>query len=632
MSQHLSAEKRSFTDRVKQLKNSMLPPLVGALVFCILWEDLCRLFATPSYVLPAPSHILASLGDPSVQTLLWNATWQTATAALLGFGLSAILGVLFGTLLASVRFLRIGVYPLANLLQMVPIIAIAPLLNIWFGYGIIGVSASAMIVSIFPVIANTVDGLRSIDPQLRELFQIYEANANQRWRLLEIPAALPQIFTGFRIAAGLAVIGAVVGELVSGVLTEPPIGAVIASNLRTGKLDIVFSAIACSALVGFGLFGLVSWLGQGFMVGLGQEKARQEDQLNTQQKKQEQVWLGVFGLVLASLTLFVFLFPQNQENSPKTPKMEAISADQSQEQQSKPKRQEITKVQLQLNWVPEPEFGGIYEAKRQGYDKEYGLDLEVITGGPGTPTPQLLAQRKVDFAVLDGTQIMSMRAKGADIVGIYASFQKDPRAFMIHDHHPAKSIKQLWASKGLMAVEPGSLFMQWLKKTYGESQLTWVSTSGGLAQFKLNPKLSQAVYVFSEPVTLQLDQVATRLFPVADSGFNPYAVVVATHGDMIRQNPKLVLAMKQMLGKAWTSYLAQTKETNQMLSKLNTAMSFEAMELASTYAEPYIRGEQTTLGTMDETRWKVLQKQLTALEVISEQKAGFAQACFWQEK
>jgi NitT/TauT family transport system substrate-binding protein len=140
------------------------------------------------------------------------------------------------------------------------------------------------------------------------------------------------------------------------------------------------------------------------------------------------------------------------------------------------------------------------------------------------------------------------------------------------------------------------------------------------------------VYVFSEPVTLQLDQVATRLFPVADSGFNPYAVVVATHGDMTRQNPKLVLAMKQMLGKAWASYLAQTKETNQMLSKLNTAMSFEAMELASKYAEPFIRGEQKTLGNMDEKRWKVLQEQLTALEVISEQKAGFAQACFWQEK
>ena len=175
---------------------------------------------------------------------------------------------------------------------MVPIIAIAPLLNIWFGYGVVGVAASAMIVSIFPVIANTVDGLRSVDPQLRELFTIYGATPKQRWRLLEIPAALPQIFTGFRIAAGLAVIGAVVGELVSGVLKEPPIGAVIAANLRTGKLEIVFSAVACSALVGFTLFALVSWLGQNFMVGLSQEQSQREETINVQQGRHERWWLG----------------------------------------------------------------------------------------------------------------------------------------------------------------------------------------------------------------------------------------------------------------------------------------------------------------------------------------------------
>ena len=105
---------------------------------------------------------------------------------------------------------------------------------------------------------------------------------------------------------------------------------------------------------------------------------------------------------------------------------------------------------------------------------------------------------------------------------------------MTHAHHSAQTIEQLWSSPGLMAVEPGSLFMKWLSHKYGKSGLNWVSTSGGLAQFKLDPKLSQAVYVFSEPVTLQLEKVKTRLFPVSKSGFNPYAVVVASHGDLIQ--------------------------------------------------------------------------------------------------
>ena len=623
MNGSVSGKKASLKQKLKAFWQALAPPLFGALVFCILWEDLCRLFKTPSYVLPAPSHILEVLGTASVQELLLNATLQTASAALLGFGLSALFGVLLGTLLASVHFLRIGVYPLANLLQMVPIIAIAPLLNIWFGYGVVGVAASAMIVSIFPVIANTVDGLQSVDPQLRELFTIYGANAKQRWRLLEIPAALPQIFTGFRIAAGLAVIGAVVGELVSGVLKEPPIGAVIASNLRTGKLEIVFSAIVSSALVGFTLFALVSWLGQTFMVGLSKDQSHQESKVGANQK--ERWWLGGFCLALLFLTLFVFISPNDgsileESSTVNVTHQEALNTDTT--------LQKI-KVRMQLNWVPEPEFGGIYEAKRLGYDHELGIDLEIVAGGPGTPTPQLIAQKKIEFGVVDGTQIISMRAKGADIVGIYASFQNDPRAFMTHKHHPAHSIAQLWSSSGLMAVEPGSLFMQWLSHKYGKSGLNWVSTSGGLAQFKLDPKLSQAVYVFSEPVTLQLDKVQTRLFPILESGFNPYAVVVAAHGDLIRNNPKLIAAMEQVLRKGWTSYLKNPTETNRVLSQLNTSMSFQAMQLAIKYAEPYIRGNKVELGSMLESRWQTLEQQLSILKVIPKQTSNFAQSCFW---
>ena len=628
MNDHSLAKKSSLKIKIKSFGQAIAPPMLGAIIFCILWEDLCRLFETPSYVLPAPSHILAMLSMGSVQELLFNATIQTASAALLGFTLSAVFGVLLGTLLASVRFLRIGVYPLANLLQMVPIIAIAPLLNIWFGYGVVGVAASAMIVSIFPVIANTVDGLRSVDPQLRELFTIYGATPKQRWRLLEIPAALPQIFTGFRIAAGLAVIGAVVGELVSGVLKEPPIGAVIAANLRTGKLEIVFSAVVCSALVGFTLFALVSWLGQNFMVGLSQEQSQREETINVQQSQQERWWLGGFCLALLVLTLFVFFSPKVEDNTQKNKQLVASNPVQVLDDSAK----QVRKVRMQLNWVPEPEFGGIYEAKRLGYDREFGIDLEIIAGGPGTPTAQLIAQKKVDFGVVDGTQIVGMRAKGADIVGIYASFQNDPRAFMTHAHHSAQTIEQLWSSSGLMAVEPGSLFMKWLSHKYGKSGLNWVSTSGGLAQFKLDPKLSQSVYVFSEPVTLQLEKVKTRLFPVSESGFNPYAVIVASHGDLIRQDPRLVHAMDKMLRKGWQSYLEHSEDTNKVLSKLNSSMSYEAMELAIKYAGPYIKGKNGELGTMLESRWYNLQQQLNILEVIPDQDSSFATSCFWSRQ
>jgi NitT/TauT family transport system permease protein len=224
------------------------------------WELAVAATEVPAYLLPAPSGVLAGFVERS--DALLAATGRTAAASFLGFGLAASLGITLGAILASFAFLRRGVYPLTNVLQMVPIVAIAPLLTIWFGYGLEAVVASATLVAIFPVIANTVDGMRSVDPGLREIFTIYGASRWQTWAKLELPAATPNIVTGLRVAAGLSVIGAVVGEFVSGFAgADAPIGVVILTAIREARTDLVFAAIGLSAGVGFALFGLVSALG-----------------------------------------------------------------------------------------------------------------------------------------------------------------------------------------------------------------------------------------------------------------------------------------------------------------------------------------------------------------------------------
>jgi len=145
---------------------------------------------------------------------------------------------------------------------MVPLVALAPILVIWFGYGIRSAIASAAIVALFPVIANTLGGLRSVDRELEELFSLYRARGFSRWWRLRLPAALPSIVTGLRIAAGLAVIGAVVGEFVSAYAGDrAPLGMVIVSAMREFRTDLMFGAIGLAALVGFGLFGIVNLAG-----------------------------------------------------------------------------------------------------------------------------------------------------------------------------------------------------------------------------------------------------------------------------------------------------------------------------------------------------------------------------------
>jgi NitT/TauT family transport system permease protein len=145
---------------------------------------------------------------------------------------------------------------------MVPLVAIAPILVIWCGYGPRTSIASAAIVSVFPVLAATLDGMRSTDPGLAELFGVCRASRLQRWWKLELPWAMPSIVTGLRIAAGLSVIGAIVGEFVGAFAGDAsPIGIIILSAMRENRTDLVFASVALAAAAGFALFGLVSLLG-----------------------------------------------------------------------------------------------------------------------------------------------------------------------------------------------------------------------------------------------------------------------------------------------------------------------------------------------------------------------------------
>lgn len=236
------------------------PPLLIVAILVSLWQLAVVLLDIPEFLLPAPLEIAQAIArDP---TRLFAAAGRTAIAMIAGFACSATLGVLFGSALSLIPLARRGVYPLTLLLQMVPLVAIAPMLVVWFGYGKPSVIAAACIVSIFPVVAGTLDGLQSVDPGLRELFRIYGAGRIRTWWLLGFPASLPSIFTGLRIAAGLSVIGAIVGEFVGAFGGDrAPLGAVITSALRQNHTDVVFAAIVLAAMLGFLLFGIVNFIG-----------------------------------------------------------------------------------------------------------------------------------------------------------------------------------------------------------------------------------------------------------------------------------------------------------------------------------------------------------------------------------
>jgi NitT/TauT family transport system permease protein len=228
------------------------PPAATFVATTVLAEAVIRAAHVSPLLLPAPSAVArAAVLHADV---LWPALAATTRSVLLGLALSTTVGLLAAIALSSSRLVERAFYPYAIFFQVVPIVAIAPLLVIWFGYGTRAVVAAAFIVSVFPVIANTLAGLLSVDPALRDLFRLYGASGPARLFKLSLPWALPSVLVGLRIAAGLAVIGAIVGEFVGG----GGLGVVVLEAMRQQRTDLVFAAVLHAAALGLALFGAVN--------------------------------------------------------------------------------------------------------------------------------------------------------------------------------------------------------------------------------------------------------------------------------------------------------------------------------------------------------------------------------------
>jgi NitT/TauT family transport system permease protein len=237
----------------RRFMRNVVPPIVPMIVITAVAELAVRQAWVPPFLVPAPSSVIVSIFRDWPD--LWRAALETMIASAVGFGASAVAGVLIAIVLSSASWVQRAFYPYAVFFQTVPIIAVAPLLVIWFGWDRT-VVASAFIVSIFPVIANTLTGLLSTDLALRDLFQLYHARRLATLLKLRIPFALPHILTGLRIAAGLAVIGAIVGEFITG----NGIGGAIMISRQQNRVDKVFAGLLLASLLGIVLFMAINFI------------------------------------------------------------------------------------------------------------------------------------------------------------------------------------------------------------------------------------------------------------------------------------------------------------------------------------------------------------------------------------
>ncbi len=241
-----------------QVQQVALPVSVG-IVLLVVWQGIVTALHVPPYLVPSPWLMVRTLATD--WHVLGLALLSTLRVTLLAFALATLLGVGISFLFVQSRLIETALFPFAVLLQVTPIVAVAPLIIIWVKNPMAAMVVCAALVALFPIISNTTLGLRSIDPDLRNYFVLNRATRWQQLVRLRIPGALPYFFAGLRISSGLALIGAVVAEFVAG---TGGTGAGLAYEiLQAGfQLDIarMFAALLLISLAGVGLFSLMAWL------------------------------------------------------------------------------------------------------------------------------------------------------------------------------------------------------------------------------------------------------------------------------------------------------------------------------------------------------------------------------------
>lgn len=223
-----------------------------------LWEWWVRAYNIPHYLVPAPSRIALTLWTDGPSLLL--SAWFTVKLTFMALALAIVGGVALGALFALSRTVEMSLFPFAVILQVTPVVAIAPLILIYVNSTFAALLICAWIVAFFPILSGTVIGLRSADHNLRDLFTLYRATPWQRLRFLLAPSALPFFMASLKVAGGLALIGAVVAEFVAGTTGRNTglASRIIESSFRN-EIPRMFAALTLVSLLGIAIFALTSW-------------------------------------------------------------------------------------------------------------------------------------------------------------------------------------------------------------------------------------------------------------------------------------------------------------------------------------------------------------------------------------
>lgn len=236
--------------------------LISLIVVVILWQLVTMLKIYPAFIIPPPLSVLTRFTEVVADGTLWEHTVTTFSQMLIGFIVGVTIAVALGYALAKSRTLETILSPLIVAIQSTPVVAYAPLLVIWFGSGATSKIVTSALIVFFPMLMNTMIGIRNVPSSLRDLMRSLNATRWQTFTKLEVPAALPILLGGLKVSATLAVIGAVVGEFI---IADLGLGRLITIARYDYDTPLVFVAIIMLAIIARSMYGAVSLLERRFL-------------------------------------------------------------------------------------------------------------------------------------------------------------------------------------------------------------------------------------------------------------------------------------------------------------------------------------------------------------------------------
>jgi NitT/TauT family transport system permease protein len=248
--------------RIRSRLGAWGPPSVVFLLVVAGWYGVSYLILEPDrrFLLPPPhAVVLVGFADPANLKELLDALLLSAAVAGAGLAIAAMIGIITAIVMSQAGWVERSIYPYFVVLQTIPVLALVPLFGFWFGFGVECRVLVCVLIALFPIVANTLFGLRSVDEAHHDLFTLHRAGRITRLVKLQLPTALPSIFTGLRISAGLAVIGAIVGDFFFK-QGDPGIGILIDLYRQRLQSEQLFAAVILSSLLGVLVFTACGWL------------------------------------------------------------------------------------------------------------------------------------------------------------------------------------------------------------------------------------------------------------------------------------------------------------------------------------------------------------------------------------